>query len=148
MAKITAANDDLRGSQFEHSNMAETSFNDVNLTGAKFYDINFSDVQFAAAQIGGSVFRHIGPPPGTAARQRPVTFVDAMLCDSTFRNVDLSGVSITDCNLTGMTIDGVLVTELLAARAHPKAAPKRKRKQRTNVPASKKKSARVRRRRS
>ncbi len=38
-----------------------------------------------------------------------------MLCDSTFKNVDLSGVKIEKCNIDGMTIDGVLVTDMLAA---------------------------------
>ena len=38
-----------------------------------------------------------------------------MLCDSTFRKVDLSNVNIIDCNLDGMTIDGILVTDLLKA---------------------------------
>jgi len=38
-----------------------------------------------------------------------------MLCDSCFRKVDLSNVRITDCNLSGMTIDGVPVSEAIAA---------------------------------
>ena len=36
-----------------------------------------------------------------------------MLCDSTFRKVDLSNAKLIDCNIQGMTIDGVLVTDLL-----------------------------------
>ncbi len=36
-----------------------------------------------------------------------------MLCDSTFRKVDMSNVKIIDCNIQGMTIDGMLVTDLL-----------------------------------
>jgi hypothetical protein len=44
-----------------------------------------------------------------------VTFEEAMLCDSVFKKVDLSGVELTDCNMEGMTIDGVLVATLLAA---------------------------------
>ena len=38
-----------------------------------------------------------------------------MLCDSTFRKVDLSNVRIEDCDLTGMTIDGIPVTDMIAA---------------------------------
>ena len=47
--------------------------------------------------------------------RRPVTFEEAMLCDSTFTKVDLSNVKIIDCNMEGMSIDGVLVTEMIAA---------------------------------
>ena len=99
-------------------NLSEADFNDVNLSKARFHNINFSDAQITAAQIGGALFKHIGPPPcgpGGQARQRPVTFEEAMLCDSTFHKVDLSGVRITDCDLTGMTIDGMLVTDLIRA---------------------------------
>jgi uncharacterized protein YjbI with pentapeptide repeats len=38
-----------------------------------------------------------------------------MLCDSTFRKVDMSNVKIIGCNIQGMTIDGVLVADLLEA---------------------------------
>ena len=65
-------------------------------------------------QLGGTVFRHIGPPPHEeGVRQRPVMFEEMTLCDSVFRDVDLSNVRIEKCDMTGMTIDGVLVTDLL-----------------------------------
>jgi len=112
----------------EHANLAESVFTDVNLAGAVFenvnlskvrmHNINLSDLDLSAAQIGGASFKHIGPPPSTDGkqeRQRPVTFEEATLCDSTFKKVDLSNVKILDCNLEGMTIDGVLVTDLIAA---------------------------------
>ena len=49
------------------------------------------------------------------ARQKAVTFEEAQLCDSTFKKVDMSNVKLIDCNVKGMTIDGVLVTDLIAA---------------------------------
>jgi RNA polymerase sigma-70 factor (ECF subfamily) len=126
--KHLAENADLSGSkfvdvnlanvEFDDGNLSGASFNNINLSGAKFHDINFSDVTFEAAQIGGTRFRHIGPPPdkaGKQARQRPVSFEDMQLCDSTFRNVDLSNVQIVQCNIQGMTIDGMPVTDLLEA---------------------------------
>jgi RNA polymerase sigma-70 factor (ECF subfamily) len=96
----------------------------VSLVRAKFHNINFSDITVTAAQMGGAKFKHIGPPPdkeGKQERQRPVMFEEMMLCDSTFRKVDLSNAKIIDCDLRGMTIDGVLVTDLIAAyRSHTK----------------------------
>jgi uncharacterized protein YjbI with pentapeptide repeats len=117
------------GKQFaEHADLARSVFNDVNLAGSAFenvnlskvrmHNINLSDLDLSAAQIGGAKFKHIGPPPnkeGKQERQRPVTFEEAMLCDSTFRKVDLSNVKIIDCNIQGMTIDCVLLTDLIAA---------------------------------
>jgi uncharacterized protein YjbI with pentapeptide repeats len=106
------------GWEFEDMNMAGTQFTNINLSGSRFHDINFSDVLFTAAQIGGTTFRHIGPPPckeGGQERQRPVTFEEGMLCDSTFRRMDLTDGKIVDCDVAGMTIDGILVTDLLSA---------------------------------
>jgi uncharacterized protein YjbI with pentapeptide repeats len=113
-----ADNANLAGSQFHNVNLAAADFDDVNLSKARFHNINLSDIEVSAAQIGGATFRHIGPPPdenGVEPRQRAVTFEEMQLGDSTFRKVDLSGVKIVDCNLDGMTIDGVLVSDLQAA---------------------------------
>jgi uncharacterized protein YjbI with pentapeptide repeats len=109
---------DLAGSRFENVNLAGAEFENVNLSQARFHDINLSDITISAAQIGGARFKHVGPPPdadGKQERQRPVTFEEMTLCDSTFRAVDLSNVRIVDCDIAGMTIDGVLATALIAA---------------------------------
>lgn len=96
--------------------MSGSRFTNINLNGSRFHDINFSDVCFAAAQIGGTIFKHIGPPPdkeGKQDRQRPATFEEGMLCDSSFHKTDITNVKITECAVAGMTIDGILVTDLL-----------------------------------
>jgi uncharacterized protein YjbI with pentapeptide repeats len=114
--KQLAERANIAGSQFHDVNLSEADFNDVNLSRAKFHNINFSDVQITAANIGGALFKHIGPPldkEGKQSRQKPVAFEEAMLCNSTFNRVDLSNVKILDCNLQGMTIDGILVSDML-----------------------------------
>jgi uncharacterized protein YjbI with pentapeptide repeats len=114
--KISIKYDDIAGSEFEDLNMADAQFTNINLSGSKFHDINFSDVHFTAAQIGGTIFKHIGPMPdkdGKQDRQRPVIFEEGMLCYSIFHRMDMRNVKIIDCDITGMTIDGILVTNLL-----------------------------------
>ena len=114
--KYLAEHVNLSGSRFHDVNLSGADFNDVNLSGARFHNINLSDIRVSAVQIGGATFKHVGPPPdkdGNQARQRPVRFEEAVLCDSTFRKVDMSNVRIIDCNIEGMTIDGILVTDLL-----------------------------------
>jgi uncharacterized protein YjbI with pentapeptide repeats len=108
----------LERGQFDNVNLRESTFTNVNLSRARFHDINFSDVTFAAAQIGGALFKHIGPPPdkaGKQEKQRPVAFEEATLCGSTFRKVDLSQAQLIDCNIEGMTINGLRVEDLLEA---------------------------------
>ena len=118
IGKLDLKNDSVPGSAFEHLDMTGSQFANINLSNARFHDINFSDVLFTAVQIGGAVFRHIGPPPGKNGRQerqRSVLFEEALLNDSTFRKVDMSNVQIIDCNIEGMRIDGILVADMLAA---------------------------------
>ena len=109
---------DISSSEFHTVKLSEADFNDVNLSKATFHNINLSDIRVTAAQIGGATFKHIGPPPdkdGRHERQRPALFEEAILCDSTFRKVDMSNVHIVDRQIHGMTIDGILVTDLLEA---------------------------------
>lgn len=116
MSKMTVKRENIADSEFEDVNLQGARFTNINLSKSRFHDINFSDVQFSAAQLGGTVFKHIGLPHGHQnERQRPVTFEEATLCDSVFRKVDLSNARIIDCNIEGLTIDGVLVSELLKA---------------------------------
>lgn len=113
---LNVKNEDVSSSRFDNVNMSKADFENINLSGSRFHDINFSDVHFSAAQMGGTTFKHIGLPPGSRERQRPVTFEEATLCDSIFRKVDLSNVKLIDCNIEGMTIDGIPVSDLI--RAH------------------------------
>jgi uncharacterized protein YjbI with pentapeptide repeats len=121
--KQIARSTDIAGSEFRDVNLAGAVFENVNMSQTRMHDINLSDISISAANLGGAHFKHIGPAPdpsGKQERQKAVTFEEAQLCDSTFRKVDLSHVKIIDCNLEGMTIDGVLVTDLLAAYKNAK----------------------------
>src|SRR5437867_1865237 len=101
----------IPGSVFRDVNLSGSEFENVNMSKTRLHDINLSDVSISAANLGGAHFKHLGPAPdasGKQERQKAVTFEEAQLCDSTFKKVDLSNVQIIDCNLNGMTIDGVL----------------------------------------
>ena len=108
-------NANLTGSRFENVCLTKTEFNNVNLAQAAFHNIDLSDITITAAQLGGATFKHIGLPPGSPGKQRPLKFEGADLNESTFADCDLSGVKINNCNLHGMTIDGLLITDLIAA---------------------------------
>lgn len=125
--KLTLREQDLAGSSFEmvnlegvrfqQANLGYAQFEDINLAGAQFNDINFSDVVFSRAQLGGTVFRQLGLPPGSAEKQRGITFEDADMNDAVFRDCNLQNARIEQCDTTGMTIDGVLISDLLEAYA-------------------------------
>jgi RNA polymerase sigma-70 factor (ECF subfamily) len=97
-------------------NLSGAVFDNVNLSHARLHNVDLSDATISAANLAGAVFRHIGPPPdkdNAPQRQKPVTFEEATLCGSTFRRVDLSDVRIIDCNIQGLSIDGIRIAKLL-----------------------------------
>ena len=108
----------ISGSVFNNVDLSSSTFENVNMSRTRMHDINLSDISISAANLGGAHFKHLGPAPdqnGKQAKQKAVTFEEAQLCDSTFKKVDLSNVKVIACNVDGMTIDGVLVTDLIAA---------------------------------
>jgi catechol 2,3-dioxygenase-like lactoylglutathione lyase family enzyme len=77
----------LRGSSFAKVRLADATFHDVDLSAAAFGNVNAS----------------------------AATFENANLREARFTNVDLSNVEISRARLAGMRIDGILVTDLIAA---------------------------------
>jgi uncharacterized protein YjbI with pentapeptide repeats len=92
--RIEAADADLSGSTFRGVKLAEASFQDANLTGAVVTDCNLAGVRIENASLSG-----------------------IQIC-----NASLKGAALTDCATEAMTIDGVLVSEMMAAyrAAHPR----------------------------
>lgn len=94
-------------------------FNDVSIKNVKIINANLSDLEIEGAQLGGAYIHNVGMPPkghpmyNPDAKQRPLRFEDCNLEGSTITNCDLSNVIIDDCNLAGMTINGILVEDLL-----------------------------------
>jgi uncharacterized protein YjbI with pentapeptide repeats len=94
-------------------------FRDVAMTNVKITDANLSDLEIEGAQLGGAFIHNIGGPPKDHPMydpnfvQRPLRFEDCDLHGSTITNCDLSDIAITNCNFAGMTINGILVEELL-----------------------------------
>ena len=87
-----ADNANLAGSRFHNVNLSNSAFDDVNLSKTTFHDINFSDITITATQLGGAIFKHIGLPPGSTDKQRPLKFEECDLNHSTIRNCDLRDV--------------------------------------------------------
>lgn len=85
--RVKADNADLSGS----------SFTDVDLSGATFRNVNFAGASFEGANLSGWALRN------------------ANLSGVRISHADLRGVSIADSLTAGMTIDGIAVTDLLAA---------------------------------
>ena len=78
-------------------------FNDVAMANVKIINANLSDLEIEGAH----------PMYDPEAKQRPLRFEDCDLNRSTITRCNLTGVAISDCYLNGMTINGILVEDLL-----------------------------------
>jgi uncharacterized protein YjbI with pentapeptide repeats len=81
----------------EEADLSGSSFTDVNLSGASFKNVNFAGALFEDANLSGWCVRN------------------ANFAGLKINNADLRGASIVDSLTAGMTIDGIAVTDLMAA---------------------------------
>lgn len=77
----------LSGSVFDDVNMSGMRFHNINLSGADFDDINMSGWRIHNVNFSGM----------------------------RLTKANLAGASINDCRLDGMTIEGISMTEMIAA---------------------------------
>ncbi len=118
MEKLNLRGENIAGSEFEDLDMSESRFADINLSEATFHDINLTESTFSAVDLDGALFTHIGPPtpePWNTSMGCAIRFEEAALTGSSFVRVNLGNVRLVDCLVEGMTIDGIPVTELIAA---------------------------------
>jgi len=108
---------DIDGSEFRRANMSGAVFEDVNLSGAKFFNINLRGAQIGAVDFGGASFSCMNA--GEYRPRQPVVFNSIELDDCTIQNSFFRNTKIVNCDLTGMTIDGVPVADMV--EAHQKA---------------------------
>ncbi|MHC4425456.1 MAG: pentapeptide repeat-containing protein [Planctomycetota bacterium] len=111
--KYKVENKDIAGSEFRHVNMSGTVFEDVNLSGARFFNINLRSADIGAVDFGGASFSCMNT--GEGRPRKPVVFNSIELDDCTIQNSYFRNTKIVSCDLTGMTIDGVPVTDMLKA---------------------------------
>jgi len=119
--KLKVENINITGSELRHVNMSNTIFEDIDFSGAKFFNINLRNAQIGAVDFGGASFSCMNT--GEGHPRKPVIFNSIELDDCTVQNSFFRGTKIVNCDLTGMTIDGALVTDMVEVykKANPKS---------------------------
>ncbi len=80
-----------------HDTAAKLEVAHCDLSGSRFEDVKLADATFNNVDMSGWRVE------------------DVTLAGSRINNANLSGVSITNCAIEGMTLDGIRVTDLMAA---------------------------------
>lgn len=96
----------LQDGEFARADMRNTRFDGVNLAGAYFFAV-LTDARFTDTNLARADFDDVNL---SGARLHNIN-----LSEASFDNLNLSNCAITNANLEGMTIDGVLVSDLFAA---------------------------------
>ena len=111
--KCKVEHKDLAGSEFRHVNLSGTIFEDVDLSKAKIFDVNLRGADIGAVDFGGASFSCMNT--GEDHPRQPVVFNSIELDDCTIQNSFFRNTKLVNCDLTGMTIDGILVADMVKA---------------------------------
>ena len=115
----------FKGSDFHGIDMRDTKFAHTNFVNAKWEHIYFSNVHINMIQMGGTIIENILRPEGSESKLveepgtdgwinlEPVQFRTSDLTNSVFESCNLSNAQLTNCNIDGLTIDGIVIKDLL-----------------------------------
>lgn len=107
------------GSSFSNSNLIKTHISNCNLSHSKFQNINFRHSFFADLNLSYSKMRLVTlagvrfMDTNLGDDKEPISFERCDLQGTTIKNSSLRNMQIADCDITGMTIDGIPVEKLL-----------------------------------
>ncbi|WP_261300506.1 pentapeptide repeat-containing protein [Paenibacillus andongensis] len=115
----------FKGATFKYNDLRDTSIAHSNFVNSKWNHIYFSNVTIDMIQMGGTIFEKIVRPsaekshlleePGTDnwVNVEPVIFKNSDLSTAIFDSCNLTNVELKNCNINGLSIDGVLIKDLL-----------------------------------
>jgi len=102
---------------FECCDASRISFNNANLSGGKISDANLSELVIAGAQWGGAQISDVGysndSDPQSGRHPVPVKFTHCNFSEGLIDDSDLSNLRLENCNIEGLTINGIRIDELI-----------------------------------
>jgi uncharacterized protein YjbI with pentapeptide repeats len=106
----------LCGSRFTRVSLKDSVIADSVLGGVRLDDVNMREAVFENVDLSDSTFHDIDLSDSTIdnASLRRLAVTGADLTEAHLKDVNLRGARIEESNLEAMTIDGILVSDLLA----------------------------------
>jgi uncharacterized protein YjbI with pentapeptide repeats len=92
--RMSVTGSDLSGSVFDDVNLSGRTYENVNMSGGKYHNVNLAGCSFEGRNMSGWTVQDV---------------------NLSGLRINLAGTSIVNSRLQGMMIDGVEVTDLLAA---------------------------------
>lgn len=111
MSNSCFSNMKLSKNLYQNSNLQDNRFTNVNLSGTVFGDSKMNNIEICHVAMTDAYIHDINMY--VTEEQSNILFEMCKLCNSLIKDSDLKNVKIKNCNLEGMTIDGVDVLEML-----------------------------------
>lgn len=108
-AKFTNIN--LQKSLYQNSNLTEARFTNLNMSKSVLGDSNLNEIEISHVSLADAYIHDNNL--GFQENKKPLIIERCELTNSRIIDSNLQNVSICNCNTEGMTIDGVLVSELM-----------------------------------
>ncbi|TDQ36620.1 GNAT family N-acetyltransferase [Aureibacillus halotolerans] len=96
---------------YQNSNLSHNRYTNTNMSHSVFGDSNMNATEICHVSMAGAYLHDI--KLGTGKDKIPLVMERCELMGSSILDSNLQNLSIVNCNLEGMTIDGIHVSELL-----------------------------------
>ena len=113
MGNSRFTNMNIENSIYQNSNLSRSRFTNINMSKSVIGDANLNKIEICHVSLADAYIHDTNL--GFQQTKIPLTIKRCELMESKIIDSNLQGVSINNCNLEGMTIDGILVTDLLKA---------------------------------
>lgn len=113
MREVKFSNVNLEKALYQNSNLSGTRFTNTNMTNSVLGDSNMSKIEISHVSLADAYLHDTNL--GFKENKMPLTIERCELGNSRIINSDLQNLSIIDCNIEGMTIDGIVVSDLIKA---------------------------------
>lgn len=110
-AKFTNIN--LEKAIYQNSNLSKARFTNLNMIDSVIGDSNMSNIEICHVSLADAYLHDTNL--GFLDNKRPLTVERCELANSRIIDSNLQNLSICNCNIEGMTIDGVFVSDLIKA---------------------------------
>jgi len=111
MSNSSFSNMNLSKNVYQNSNLRDNRFTNVNLSSTVFGDSNMRNTEICHVSMTDAYLHDINQD--VTDDESNIIFEKCKICNSLIKDSDLKNVKIQNCNLDGMTIDGVNVLEML-----------------------------------
>ena len=111
MIKTSFSNVNLQKSIYQNTNLSKTRFTNVNMSSSVLGDSNMNKIEICHVSLADAYIHDTNLE--FQEKKVPLTIERCELINSRIIDSNLQNISICNCNIEGMTIDGILISDII-----------------------------------